>query len=194
MKPPLKQGMSNDFQTPPEAINPLLPYLKKEWTIWECACGKGNLSKRLEELGFKTIATDISSGYNFLEWQPKLSTTTCLYLEGSTYMYNSSTFDCIITNPPYSLKEKFLERCYQLRKPFALLLPLTIFETRKRQELFKKYGVEVIFFDKRINFETPSGNGSGSWFATCWITNGLNIGQQMNFVKLYEKNLIDYIK
>jgi len=33
MKPPLKQGMSDDFQTPPEALEPLLPYLKKDWVI-----------------------------------------------------------------------------------------------------------------------------------------------------------------
>ena len=71
-------------------------------------------------------------------------------------------------------------------KPFAFLLPLTTFETRKRQYLFQKYGLEVIFFDKRINFETPSGKGSGSWFATAWFTNGLNIGKEMNFVRLEE--------
>ena len=69
-------------------------------------------------------------------------------------------------------------------KPFAFLLPLTTFETYKRQHLFQRYGLEVIFFDKRINFETPSGNGSGSWFATAWFTNGLNIGKELNFVRL----------
>jgi hypothetical protein len=57
-------------------------------------------------------------------------------------------------------------------------------ETPKRQELFKKYGLEIIFFDKRINFETPDGKGMGSWFATAWFTNGLNIGKEMTFCKL----------
>ena len=140
MKPPMKQGASDDFQTPPEALYPLLPYLKKDWTIWECACGKGNLSDFLKEQGYNVIATDILTGHDFLKWKPE-------------------KFDCIVTNPPYSLKQQFLERCYELKKPFALLLPLTTFETAKRQRLFKKYGVQVIFFDKRINFETPSGKG-----------------------------------
>ena len=45
MKIPNRQGSPNDFQTPPEAIKPLLPYLKKDWLIWECACGKGNIVK-----------------------------------------------------------------------------------------------------------------------------------------------------
>ncbi|MEM3859736.1 MAG: hypothetical protein QW478_10090, partial [Candidatus Micrarchaeaceae archaeon] len=88
-------------------------------------------------------------------------------------------FDAIVTNPPFSLKQEFLIRCYELQKPFALLLPLTTFETKKRQDLFKKYGVEVIFFPKRINFETPDGSGNGSWFATAWFTWGLNLGRSL---------------
>ena len=157
--------MADDFQTPPEALKPLLPYLKKDWIIWECAAGKGNLEKGLKKVGFSKIkATDILQGWDFLNWSP---------------MY----FDCIITNPPFSLKQEFLERCYQLKKPFALLLPLTTFETQKRQRLFKKYGLEVIFLPNRINFETPSGKGTGSWFATAWFTNWLNIGKQFIFAE-----------
>lgn len=171
MKPPLKAGNADDFQTPKEALYPLIPYLKKDWIIWECACGKGNLVKGLEEFGFETVGTDIeyyndgTIAFDFLTSKPV-------------------TWDCIITNPPYSIKEKFLERCYELKTPFALLLPLTTFESKKRQSLFKKYGVQVIFFDKRINFETPSGNGSGAWFATAWFTNWLNLPKDLNFVRL----------
>ena len=164
MKPPLRQGNSNDYQTPPEALEPLIPYLKKDWLIWECACGKGNLVNGLNNRGFLTRGTDALTGYDFLTWKPK-------------------KFDCIITNPPFSLKQQFLQRCYELKKPFALLLPLTTFETAKRQDLFKKYGLEVILFDKRINFETSLGEGSGSWFATAWFTNWLNIGKTLTFKK-----------
>lgn len=165
MKLPLKTKSSDDFQSPEYAIYPLMKFLKKEWLIWECACGKGNLVNSLNKEGYSTVGTDILEGKDFLNWKP-------------------DKFDCIITNPPYSLKQKFLKRCYELGKPFALLLPLTTFETAKRQELFKKYGLEVIMFDKRINFETPSKKGSGSWFATAWFTNGLNIGKELTFVKL----------
>ena len=171
MKPPLAQGRADDFQTPPEALKPLLPYLNKDWLIWECAYGKGNLVKGLNKAGFiHIIGTDIlqTPDYDFLKYKPEF-------------------FDCIITNPPFSLKQEFLARYYQLKKPFALLLPLTTLETRKRQELFEKYGVELILFDKRINFETPDGTGSGSWFASMWVTNWLNIGRQLTFVKLLDQ-------
>jgi len=169
MKPPLKNDGSDDFQTPKEALFPLIPYLKKEWIIWECACGTGNLVNGLKEFGFEVIGTDIKIGYDFLKWQPE-------------------NYDCIITNPPYSLKQEFLKRCYQLKKPFALLLPLTTFETPKRQSFFKKYGVQVIFFDKRINFYTPSGVGSGSWFASAWFTNNLELKCDLNFIELLSLN------
>ncbi len=170
MKPPLKTVSADDFQTPPIAIEPLLPYLKKDWTIWECACGKGNLVKVLKQKNFKVIGTDILTGHDFLKWQPK-------------------KYDCIITNPPYSLKQQFLERAYELGKPFAFLLPLTTFETQKRQALFKEYGLEVIFFNKRINFEIPSGKGSGAWFATMWLTWKLNLPSQLNFTELPKPQL-----
>lgn len=172
MRPPLKQGSPDDFQTPPEALIPLYPYLKKEWTIWEPAAGKGYLADDLEKRGFDVIATDKfydaegGVAFDFLTDKPV-------------------QFDCIITNPPFSLKQQFLERAYSLQVPFALLLPLTTFETAKRQKLFDKYGLEVIFFDKRINFETPNKVAkSSAWFATAWFTYGLNIGKAMSFEKL----------
>jgi len=165
MRPPQNVKSADDFQTPKIGIEPLIKYLDKKWIIWECACGKGNLVTAFKEQGFKVIGSDISMGVNFLTQRPE-------------------TFDCIITNPPYSIKQQFLERCYFLGKPFALLLPLTTFETQKRQALFKKFGLEVIFLDRCINFQTPSGKGSGAWFATAWFTSGLNIGRQLTFEHL----------
>ena len=166
MKPPLRQGSPDDFQTPKEALLPLLPYLDRNWMIWECACGNGNLVRGLTEDKRNVTSSDILTGRDFLTWTPPW-------------------FDCIITNPPFKYKQQFLERCYELDKPFALLLPLTALETGKRQALFAKYGLEIILFDKRINFETPNKvQNSSSWFATAWFTNGLNIGKQLSFAKL----------
>ena len=161
---PRTQGAPDDFQTPPEALYPLLPYLKKDWTIWECAAGKGNLVREFEKRGYRVVASDILTQKDFLFWRPE-------------------HFDVIVTNPPFSLKQEFLERCYNLKKPFALLLPFTTFEGKKRQALFKEYGVQVIFFDRRINFTTPSGTGGGAWFPVCWFCFGLELPKEINFVE-----------
>src|SRR6516165_6846352 len=100
MMPRIFANGSDDYQTPPEALLPLLPYLRRDWTIWECACGKGYLVNALRQTGFRVIATDKKDGRDFLTWQPE-------------------DWDCNVTNPPFSLKTEFLARAYELGKPFA---------------------------------------------------------------------------
>jgi len=65
-----------------------------------------------------------------------------------------------------------------LGKPFALLMPLTTLEGR-RQNLLQVIGTEIILTTRRINFETPSGIGSGSWFSTAWFCSGLDLRQDL---------------
>jgi len=133
-------GRPDNFQTPKIALDFLLPYLKREWIIWECAWGKGNLFNFLKSEGFDVIGSD--KDFDFLN-----SYKEC---------------DCIVTNPPYSIKDKFLARCYELEKPFALLMPLTALEGKKRGKLYKKYGIQLLIPNKRINFETPFWKGKWS--------------------------------
>ena len=157
------KGRPDNFQTPKEAVVFLTPYLKRDWIIWECAWGEGKLVKYLEEEGFKVIGNK------------KID-----FLSGN----NKDIFDCIVTNPPYSIKDKFLERCYELSKPFALLMPLTALEGKKRGALYQKYGIQLLIPNKRINFETPSGKGSGAWFQTAWFCYGLNLPKDLTFVEM----------
>jgi hypothetical protein len=82
----------------------------------------------------------------------------------------SEKWEAIVTNPPYSIKNEFIARAYELGKPFAFLVPYAALETPFRQGLYKKHGVQCLFLDHRINFETPSGQGSGSWFPVMWLT------------------------
>lgn len=163
----LEAGHADNFQTPASALDCLLPYLKRDWRIWEPAAGKGNLVEALDDLGFQVFGTDILSGYDFL--------TTDI----------TSNFIC--TNPPFSLKQQFLARCYELGKPFALLMPITTFDSHERRKLFHRHGIQLIFPDGRINFETPNGKGSSSWFMTAWFCHGLNLPHQLNFAGMEEE-------
>ena len=150
---------SDELYTPEEAIKILLPYINKEWTIWECAWGKGDLANYLKKSGFKVIG---NKDYDFL---------------GDRFQNNIG--NCIITNPPYSIKDKFLKRCYDLGLPFALLMPITALEGIKRQELYKKYGIQILFPKRRIDF-----NGKKApWFYTAWFCWGLNLPKDLMFVE-----------
>jgi 23S rRNA G2445 N2-methylase RlmL len=153
-------GRSDEFQTPKEAIFPLLPYIDTREVIWECAWGEGSLAKHFKEKGFKVVKTN-----DFFTEEPE-------------------HFNVIITNPPYSKKYEFLKRAYELRKPFAFLMPLSALEGKKRGELYRKYGIQLIIPNKRINFITPSGKGSGAWFQVAWFCYGWNLPKDLMFVEL----------
>ena len=127
----------DDYQTPPGALDILYPYLPKSWLIWECACGNGNLVSALRSQGYEVIGTD--KEHDFL---------TSPVPEG---------VNCIITNPPYSLKSEFVARCFVLGLPFALLMPLSALEGKERQVFSRQCGLQLIIPDKRFHFECPGG-------------------------------------
>lgn len=155
MKKPLIYYMQkekrDEFFTPYEAITPLLPYLPKQWIYWECTdFGNSNITNLLKKNGYKVKATGLKmDGFDFLRDEPNFE------------------FDCIITNPPYSLKDRFLEKCYQYGKPFALLLPITALEGVRRGKLFRKYGIQLLVLDRRFNF--MRNKEGGAWFNTSWF-------------------------
>lgn len=162
------QGM-DACQTPAYALDPLLPYLG-DWVIWEPAAGEGLLVQALYDSGFRqsqVVYGDLLTGQNFFDYQP-------------------DRWDCLITNPPYSIQFDWLKRCYELDKPFALLLKVEVLGTKQAQKLFAGFGVEVIFVSPRINFKMPNKgwDGAGAQFAVAWFTHGLHIGQQMTFVEI----------
>lgn len=161
-KRPVNQGQNHSdfFLTDPSALWPLLPYLKKDWKIWECACGVKR-QPLLDWLGYfegyNIVGTDLNEygGIDFLTTEP------------------SNPWDAIVTNPPYSIKTQWIRRCYSLGKPFALLLPYTAMEgyyNEPRQQMYKEYGVDLLFLRNRVKFETPNGKKGGSWFPAMWLT------------------------
>ena len=59
------------------------------------------------------------------------------------FTYEPDNWDIIISNPPYKNKRKFIERCLQLNKPFALLLPTTILNDALINDLYTKYNAKL---------------------------------------------------
>lgn len=160
----MQQEKNDELYTPDEAIIPILKYLDKEKIYWECTdFGESNITKVLRENGFKVINT-CKAEIDFLKDDP----LDC---------------DVIITNPPYSLKNEFIKKCYEYNKPFLLLLPLTALEGKERNELYKKYGIEIIVLNKRINFMK---NKNNVWFNTSWFCRGI-CKKQLNFEKVEEE-------
>ena len=90
--------------------------------------------KELEKDGHNVIYSHILNGEDFFEYEP-------------------TNYDCIVSNPPYSLKGEVFERLFELKKPFAMLVGVVgIFESQKRFNMFKNNDFEIMYFNKRISY------------------------------------------
>ena len=166
-------------QTPPYATDPLLPYLP-DGVLWEPASGEGYLVEAFYDAGYQesqVITSDLLTGQNFFDYEP-------------------DSWDFLVTNPPYSIKFKWLKRCYQLGKPFALLLQVEVLGTQAAQRLFEEHGIEVVLLDKRADFKMPNAGwtGGGAQFSTAWFTWGLNIGKGISYGRISPERKRDWHK
>jgi len=146
---PRRRDDIDDYQSPPCVLDPLLPFLTPASIVWECASGKNKLVRRLTEAGHWVIHTDILTGTNFLT-------------DEAPFIY-----DLIVTNPPFTLKDEFLQRCYELEKPFALLMPINALDTCKRQRLYKQYGLEMLMLPSQGTFHNTAGKAAR--FVCAWF-------------------------
>jgi hypothetical protein len=169
------------FQTPNYAVDLLIPCIPIELNcVWECACGQGKISNRLISKGFEVYSTDIrgTPPVNFLTDNPFYD------LMESHYIYD--IVDCIITNPPFSLKKEFYKRCMWWGIPFALLIPADY--SGWVIEAVRKDNSEKIIPTRRIDYITPTGlsgkTGHTSNFHSQWLTNGFGLGKSETFVDL----------
>jgi len=140
---------SDECYTPSIAIEPLLPFLPKSKIIYECTSNKSD--KIVSFLKGKEYNVVSSDGRDF--FKDKLDIE----------------FDIIVTNPPYSKKDAFIKQCYDLKKPFALLLPVSSLQGQRRGKWFKEFGIELLVLNKRIDF---TGKGSPH-FGVAWFCYGL---------------------
>lgn len=146
----MKNVKNDELYTPEYAVKPLLKYLPKDKIYWECTdFGSSNITKVLRENGYKVVNTN-KAEVDFLKDDVDFE------------------FDIIITNPPYSLKDAFIKKCYEYGKSFCLLLPLTSLEGIERGKLYRKFDIDLLVFDRRCNFIYEDAKKS-NWFNTSWF-------------------------
>jgi hypothetical protein len=157
----------NDFQTPDYATDILIPYLKVRGFryIWEPACGFGFIADRLKDYGFNAYRSDIRD-VSLENDLLKFNLDQCKdFLTFSDLP--DPKIDCIVTNPPYSIKDEFLKKCYELEIPFALLMPLRALGAQKRVHMYLNKGIELLVPDKRVDFLYKK-DKKANWFHVAW--------------------------
>jgi len=130
------KGGNDECMTPRYAVEPLLEFIPKGTRIW---CPFDTTSseyvKVFREAGFQVIPTHISQGYDF-----------------QTYAPDKDKWDMIISNPPFTKKKETFQRALWFGRPFCLLMSNTWLNDSAIKLLFKDKDLQLLMFDKRIQF------------------------------------------
>ena len=125
---------SDECLTPHYAVDPLLEFLTDKSKIIWCPFDKeySAFVQVLRGGGMRVIHSHIDDGKDFFKYKPE-------------------QWDVMISNPPFSQKDKVLERAFYFNKPFALLLPANSIQGKKRFQIFNNE-IQMLCFDSRIGF------------------------------------------
>jgi hypothetical protein len=137
-EPQFERVEGDFYPTPPENLDCLAHYVDL-WNlfVWECACGEGDLSKRLQGLGVRgVISTDLFNrgfGVSNIDFLKCPRVPAKILTEGQP---------AIITNPPYGeLAEQFIRHALNLMKPHAGLVAMFLRNeydcAKERMDLFR---------------------------------------------------------
>ena len=96
---------------------------------------------------------------------------------------NLQDFDAVVSNPPFSKREAILEKLFNSKVPFALILNFNgLFDSRKRWELFKKNKFELLIPNGRMHFFNEECIGNSPNFQSVYVCSGMS-DRQIEFVE-----------
>jgi len=145
-----QQGGGDEQYTPKGGVEILLPHIQhwKDKIIWlPFDKEDSQFVKVLTENGFKIVYSHIENVQDFLTYEPE-------------------EWDCLISNPPYKNKRVYWERALDLKKPFALLLPLNILSdsvinvTMREREREREF--QLLIPQKRMRFYNAKTGETGN--------------------------------
>jgi len=155
------------YPTPNYVVKALIDNEHFNGHIWECACGKGNISNVLKTNGYSVYSSDL---FNY-----EFGKTNIDFL--SENLFDKIPFisiNNIITNPPFNLSLEFILQAKKIAKcKIAMFLKTSFLEGVKRYEMFqdKEFPLKCIYqFVKRVSFGKSEGTyKNGGMIAFAWF-------------------------
>lgn len=103
-----------------------------------------------------------------------------------SHVPDRSTFDLIVTNPPFTKKWEVMHYLMALDKPFMCLLPVTLVSTKQFRQLPNYDQIKLVVTSGRYKFERPGGERlSGAWYDVYWYCYKVSLGGSSS-----EQNLV----
>lgn len=134
----IKSSVNGDeYYTPQEAVDMILPYLARGGykNIW-CPFDKeeSNFVKTLKAQGYNVAYGHIETGQDFFE-------------------FTEPQGDIIVSNPPFSKRDRIFAKLYEWDIPFALIMNFNgLFDSKKRVDIFREHRVEMLIPRGRMKF------------------------------------------
>ena len=141
----------DDYETPSDILKDLLPYIEKDKIIYDPFYCNGKIINEWDKLGF-----------------------LCINEKKDAFNRKHPDFDYLISNIPFSLKEKCVELSFKLNKPFMLLMPIDAMGSKWIKKYWDK--LQFIIPNGRYSFYKKSlKKNSSSWFDTMWVCYNINL-------------------
>jgi hypothetical protein len=165
---PMHEHRGDCYDTPEVAVRALLEHIKLPRVIWEPACGTGNIVRVLRQAGHFVIATDLNdrgcpdsqSRIDFLLPNPR------------------NNIGAIVTNPPFSLAQHFVEVALERAPLVVMLLRLAFIESERRSRILDGGMLaRILVFAKRLpmmhraNYTGPKANSGMAFAWFVWSKN-----------------------
>lgn len=145
LKKKADRNENDRYETPKWAVEALLRLIpiNPQWTYLEPCRASGRFYEHMPE---GSLWAEISEGVDYLKTDfPKVN--------------------CVLTNPPYSLAQEFVEKAHTESGVIIMLLRLGFLESMKRVEFWKKYPVDhLVVLSRRPSF-TDNGKTDGAGYA-----------------------------
>jgi len=165
---PLKQKdkVDDGYNTPHHCFEDIIDFIpnREKLVVYEPFILNNNYSTSkasLLSLSFKKVIGETT--YDFFE------------------MYNKLDYDIIISNPPFSIKQKIFKIIKEINKPFILIVPVSIITKKYFMDNFKD-DFQIIIPKKRIQFIKDDVQLDRCWFDCVYICFKMNLDKDITFI------------
>ena len=114
-----KFEINDEYMTRKSAWEDIKEFIPTDKVIWECFYGNGKSGEYLRELGYDVVHEPID-------------------------FFDNDKGDILVSNPPFSNKDKVFQRLKELNKPFVMLVPTTVLHTKYFKEAFGDEEIQLI--------------------------------------------------
>jgi len=150
---------SDNYETPSYVWDLILKYIPRTLVIYEPFFLNGNSGAYITSKGYKCIHKNTDFFKNDV---------------------TLSSYDIIVSNPPFSKRKEIFEKLKELNKPFALIVPLQTLVNTYFKTLFNN-NVQIIIPKTRIGFIQNDVWTNRSDFDSVILTHNLNLPQDIIF-------------